>query len=108
MLGRREFEHINVLNDNKYIIINLQALTFNSSTQQKCVTNFVFSQFSGPQPWYVLFHSDDDVENNLACVVLYYGIPEGNDSLLRADVYVIRCVHNIHCLFTANCGGKSI
>jgi len=59
-----------------------------------------FLQATGPRPWFVRMHSPNCFENNLDCVVVYYGYPQGNFSVISIQAYQIRWVHNIHCLFT--------
>jgi len=46
-------------------------------------------------------HSPNDMDNEIDCIVLKVGRPEGNISLMTRRAYVIRWVHNIDCLFTA-------
>jgi len=53
---------------------------------------FFFLQYSGPRPWYVLLHSPSDFENDLSCVVVKYGRPEGKKSLITVEGYSARWV----------------
>ena len=76
------------------------------STPQKCVTNFVLSQFSGPRPWYLRLHLYNDFEEELDCPVGVFSIPQGNMSFITTDVHDIRWVHSIHSFFFAICNGK--
>ena len=83
------------------IFLSYKRLQLRFSTHQKRVTHYLFLQYSGPRPWYVLLHSTNDVENDLHCAVIKYGRPEGNTSLITIKVYSNRWVHNVHCLFAA-------
>jgi len=47
------------------------------------------------------------MENNMDCPEGTFACPEGNLSLVTLHVYNIRWVHNIHCLFTGICEGRS-
>ena len=69
--------------------------------------NFLFSQFTGPRPWYTRFHKSNGLENNTDCAETIFASPVGNSILTTTKAYHIRWVHNIHCLFTAICSGKS-
>jgi len=60
----------------------------------------VFLHFAGPRSWYFLIHHSDETENNFDCVRDGLASPEGNRSLVIADVCDIRWVYNIHRLFT--------
>ena len=53
------------------------------------------------------FHKSNDLENSFDCVEFTIASPEGDRSLVTTEVYDIRWVHNINCLFTAICSGKS-
>jgi hypothetical protein len=75
-----------------------------SYLHKKCVTNFLFFQFSADRPWYLSLHTPEKNNDNFDCVTLKYGRPEGNISLVTNDVYVIRWVHNVVCLLTAILG----
>jgi hypothetical protein len=72
------------------------------STHKKCDKDFSFLQFADSRPWYILLHSPNDMENNLACGSLTYYPPVGTMSLIKVQAFDIRWVHNIHHLFTAN------
>jgi hypothetical protein len=52
-----------------------------------CYKNFVFSQFSGPRPWYFLLHKSHDHENHFDCVVATVASPEGNRSSIINVLY---------------------
>ena len=93
----RNFGYLNRKGKSSYL--NQNALNFRSSTHQKCFTNFCFLQVIGT--WYPLMHSPNDMDNEIDCIVLKVGRPEGNISLMTRRAYVIRWVHNIDCLFTA-------
>jgi len=67
----------------------------------------VFSQFLGPGPWYLFLHNSNDDENKLDCLISVFSSPEGDTSLIINDAYDISFVQNVHCVFTAICGGKS-
>jgi len=45
-------------------------------------------------------HTTNYIDNDLVCPITTYAQPEGNISLVTADMYIIRLVHNIDCLFT--------
>ena len=79
----------------------LKAVTFKKFHSAEVFTNFLFLQYSGPRPWYVLLHSSKDIENDLSCVVVKYGCPEGNTSLITVEGYSNRWVHNFRSLFAA-------
>jgi len=53
-------------------------------------------------------HTPNVVDNDVDCVVVKYGNPEGNRSLIAFDAYDIRWVHNIHCFSQQFEAGKSI
>jgi len=93
----RIFEYLNRTGKSSYSSHN--ALNFRSSTHQRCVKNFYFLQALGT--WYVLMHTHNAMQDRYGCSVINYGYPEGNMSLITKEMYDIRWVHNIHCLFTA-------
>jgi len=66
----------------------------------------VFLQFSGPRPWYLKLHKSNYTENRYEGPVVIHSTPVEIMSFVNFDTYLIRLVHNIHCLFTAICGGK--
>jgi len=76
------------------------------STPQKCVTNFVLSQFSGPRPWYLRLHLYNDFEEELDCPVGVFSSPQGIMSFITTDVHDIRWVHSTHSFFIAICDGN--
>ena len=79
---------------------NVGNLQLKITTHQKCVTNFVLLQLSGPRPWYFLKHHYHDSETNMDCVRGTFASPEGNSSLFLKTVYDTRCVNNTHRFFT--------
>jgi len=57
-----------------------------SSIPQKCVTNFVFLQFSGHQHWYRHLLKSDASDNNSDSVVTTYAVAVGNCTLITAHM----------------------
>ena len=55
-----------------------------------CGTIFLLLQANGT--WYVFFHSSNDIENKLDCVVVNFGNPKGNISLITLQAYGKRWV----------------
>jgi hypothetical protein len=51
----------------------------------------------------VFLHNHKDIDSKLDCLINAISSPEGNMSLITSDVYDIRWVQNIHCLFTGIC-----
>jgi len=92
MFGRTGFKHLNVLNDNKYILIKLQAT---SNTKLHSL------EWCHKLHAFTVLHTSNDIEKELYCVVLRNRSPDGIISLITIEAYNIRWVHNIHCLFTA-------
>jgi hypothetical protein len=52
-------------------------------------------------------HYPNDIEDDLDCDTVTYYPPNGNKSKVPCEAYEIRWDINIHCLFTAFCGGIS-
>jgi len=75
-----------------YSLIKLQAGTVKDFHSPVNYKNFVFYQFSGPRNWYVLMHSPNDVDNNLACNEVTIEPPVGNKSIITAKIYDKMCV----------------
>jgi hypothetical protein len=42
--------------------------------------------------WYVLFHTSNDVDNNLACYEVTIESPVGDKSIINVKAYDKRCV----------------
>ena len=78
-----------------------KLLQLRSFTHQKCIKNFLFLQYSGLCPWYVLLHSPSAFENDLSCVVFKIGRPEGNTSHIIVEAYSTRWVQISTNFFTA-------
>ena len=57
-----------------------------NSIPQKCVTNFVFLQFSGHQNWYRHLLKSDASGNNSDNVVTTYAVSVGNRTLITAHM----------------------
>jgi hypothetical protein len=49
--------------------------------------NLVSAQFAGPRPWYWLFRTRNEMEENLDCLVTTYADPDGNSSSVTLQVY---------------------
>jgi hypothetical protein len=87
MLRKRRCCTLDTLNEIIFQLINSQALTIKISSNKKCYTNFLFSQLSGPRPWYALLHTHNDLETNFDCVVFTIASPEGNRISAHVTVY---------------------
>ena len=87
--------------------MQLQAVKIQKFHSPQCVTNFLFSQFSGPRPWNTRFHKSNDLENYIDCAETIFVNPVGNRSFTTTNALGISWFHNIHCLFTAICSGNS-
>jgi hypothetical protein len=59
------------------------------------------------RPWYFLLHETHDFPENLDCPAGRMASPEGDVRKVTTYAYDKVWVENIHCLFTAICGGKS-
>jgi hypothetical protein len=64
------------------------------SIPQKCEPNFVFSHFTGSQPWYCHLLNSDESDNSSDSFVTTYAFAVGNCSLINAHVYDIRWVES--------------
>jgi len=71
-------------------------MMFNST---EVVTNFVFLQYSGHQPWYVLLHTFNNFENKFETFKASFSSPVGKKSYITVDVYDKRWVQNIESKF---------
>jgi len=96
MCGRTWSKTLDILND-KTTSVKLQCDKLKRThSPEVCHKFLVLSIYRSST--YGLLHSLNDSKNNLDCIIIYMGNPEGNISLIT--VYIIMLVHNIHGLFT--------
>jgi hypothetical protein len=77
------------------------ALNLRIFTRTNWSTNFLLLQFTGPQPWYGLYHSSDVFEDKLSCVVFMFDRPVENVIRETVNATGIRLVHITNYLLTA-------
>jgi len=67
----------------------------------------VFLQFADGRTWYFLLQETRDFQENFGCPAGRMTSPVGDVIKVNTYAYDKGLVENIHCLFTAICGGKS-
>jgi hypothetical protein len=77
------------------------SVNLESSTQQQCVTNFVFLQFPGPRPWYGLWHNSNDFENKLTAFSFCFQVLRETGALWQPTLiitsgFTISTVSSLH------------